>query len=307
MHIRSVSFSACGLHAPYLTAAAVALLDNGVYCEFVYCCSGGVFAALYYLLNWRRFGLYREQALDMIPRGRKAREPSACTWLADCCKGICGKRPVESGVGTDLARQTALELVADYLTQEGPDAYKKCNGRLHIQVTRITNCCGGQIGEVHNQWTSNEDLMQCVRCTTDIPGRAGAFAAGERWRGQRYVDGGVLVLHPIRDRATVCITTSAFALRPDQPAYIIKSRPPDGPVIGEIGRDIEEGSTKVIAIEFYRKLWDDGYADCEDYIDRRKRHFDTREAGAHSNEEFNPTDAEDAAAADRTAATLVVA
>jgi hypothetical protein len=269
------------------------MLQFGVWADYVYACSGGAFAAMFYIYDWRRFNVTKQTMLDVIPSGRKAKEPGCCAWIGLCCRAMCARRraaPVESGVGTDLARMRALDMVTDCLTRDGKDAYKRANGRLHLTVTRTTRCCAGPISVVVNEWFSNQDLLDCIRCTTDIPGRAGAINTGQVWRGNRWVDGGVEVIHPIRDVRTVCVTTSCFAIRPDQPAYHIKSRPPDGPVIGEIGQDIPVGSTTVFPIAFYDRLWDEGTEDAVGYIRRRAEHFRDARPGvpdAHLNEEFN--------------------
>ncbi|CAL4104118.1 unnamed protein product [Meganyctiphanes norvegica] len=64
------------------------------------------------------------------------------------------------------------------------DAHELANGRLHVSVTRVSdgkNC-------IISEWESRADLLECLRCSSFIPGWSGfRFPT---FRGEKFIDGG---------------------------------------------------------------------------------------------------------------------
>lgn len=301
--IESESYSASGLHAPYHLGASIAANRCNIKSEYIYVCSGGAPAGLNRIFRWSErpeYGLTCERLLSLFPQGKYQKAPDSWAWFTNCCNRRCRRQPVGatppggdgqgSDRGADLVRDRAILLLHEYLEREGPDAYKKCNGRLYITVTRLSRRLGLPCETVYiNEWTSNKDLIECVKCSSTIPGRIGPYCWGQYWRGQYWMDGGVYVIHPIRNKATVCISTSPFDIRPDQPANREKGfqggQPSSAP-LGEIARQYDCGSDECLDLDFYRQMYENGFKDAQMYYQFR-RHYASR--GLKPNFEFNPT------------------
>lgn len=80
------------------------------------------------------------------------------------------------------------------------------NGRLHIVVTKLVGWRVERV--VVSHWTSVEDLIGCVRATMTIPGITAAQPFC--WRGERWVDGGIMDTHPSTDKAVLVCTSLPF-------------------------------------------------------------------------------------------------
>ena len=97
----SACFGGGGLHVYYMVAAAVALLQQRVYVDRIYCTSAGFFAAMYYIMDWRT-DINLTQLIEMLPTGRKRKNPSWCSRIFSffkslfrcccCCFCCCGNR-----------------------------------------------------------------------------------------------------------------------------------------------------------------------------------------------------------------------
>lgn len=96
--------------------------------------------------------------------------------------------------------------VSDYLNQGfealPPDAHLRANNRLFVSLTRIKD---GQNVLISN-WTSREDLIQCLICSCFIPGFSGYRLPS--FRGERYMDGGFTNNLPIP--CEPCISIGPF-------------------------------------------------------------------------------------------------
>lgn len=242
----SLSFSACGLHFFYQLGVAKALLDHGVEARRVYCSSAGAAVALYFLLDLRH-EIDLENLLNALPSGSR-RRAAMFSALDRCCK------PPR---GIELARINFMNILEEIL-QRHPDAYLHVSGRLYIYVTSWPWMTSRFIC----QWSSNADLMCCLRATTCIPGVDTKFKA-VTYRGECFVDGGFMSRHPVKDCHTVCVSTQLITQWWSK-AYHVKDCPRP-----EIGRPLCDGSLKVKKKPFYRKIYEYGLRDAVCYLERR--------------------------------------
>ena len=273
--------SAAGVKSPFPIAAAKVLLDCRVYAKHVYATSSGCFAAAYYLCDWRsRVSI--EDIVRIMPRGKL--RPNVPWWRSVfCCarnthrrRHLGSERDIRKRMaqdpatykgdgkwtdrGIDLARDRSL-LFFEQLVRSTPHFMDRIRGRLTIAVCRLAR---GRT-EYIDRWDDVDDFMKCVYAASFIPTMAGGWC-GERWRGATYADGGLLTIHPIKDRHTVCITTLPFSDRPHSLAARLKGRQfKDG--MGEISWNYgDRGSARVLRRHHYYQLWARGERRARQYV-----------------------------------------
>lgn len=255
LHVPSLSFSGCGLHAFFHLGVAHCLLANNVQCQRVCATSAGIVAALYYLLDLRKYFCI-EEILDRIPfcySSSHSASPHGCGGNGGWFGG--GYRMRRNGMG--VARRRMMKRVADVLREHVPDAYKRVSGRLEIVLTRFPGC---KLIRACN-WHSNDDLIECLYAATAIP-MVGSGLGPVRWRCSTYYDGGMLCSHPIVDADTVCVSTSAFT-QPWTRAWRLKSD-----WYGEISHPVTFGSLNIMERCFYAELWNIGCQRAGEYVCR---------------------------------------
>lgn len=289
--LKSLSFSGCGLHLPYLMSASQCLLQRGITAEKYYGVSGGVYVCAAHIMAEK---ITVDETMSMYPFDQPAlrRNQGMCQWIGNWCRSICccrhpkalqqmsphtpGSDNEGSNVGIDLVRDRAIHRLCEMINRS-PDTYKRMNGRLHVTVAEVSCrlCCSRHATREINQWENNEDLIRCIKATSEIPTRTGPYALGQRWRGKMYVDGGVQIMHPIEDFNTICVSTSPFSVRKEQPAYRIKAGEIDAKTnkpkfdIPEIGREITMSASEILGREEYQKLWQLGWMDTEAWLKYR--------------------------------------
>lgn len=96
------------------------------------------------------------------------------------------------------------KLVAESLDRGLPrDAHVRCNGRLFISVTRMSD----KKNVLLSEYNTRQELIQALICSCFIPYYSGITAP--TFRGVQYVDGGLSDNLPVLDENT--ITVSPFA------------------------------------------------------------------------------------------------
>ena len=263
LYIPSISFSAAGLHAIYLMAVAHTFLEMNVKCDEYYCTSGGVFAALYCILDWRK-DVDMQTMLNILPTGVLRNNATVMGTVKRWFKRHVGRNKTEydGPRGIELARKNVLDVLTRLINRD-PNTYQRVSGRIFITVTRWPFLKR----TVESQFRSNHDLLGCIYASTDIPGVAGKrFLSGQVWRDSRYADGGILDIHPIKDKDTVCVSTMKFSVRPSSPAARLK-----GMDMCEIGRNYDYyGAQHVLYKVYYSQLWNEGIRDSEVFVKQRQ-------------------------------------
>lgn len=287
LYLSSLSFSACGLHVFYHTGVAHSLLDRHIIISEIICTSAGVFASLYYILDWRNL-VPLTRLLQILPVGDLRLNSTFLdnaigwiSWATNCLIGsdssksttTTGSSPSEfiqsemrTAKGTHLARLKVLDFIYS-IFQTDPNIYKKVNGKLFIVLTEWSTLSR----HVFSQWDNNDDLFLCICATTDIPMIAGKpRMSGQKWRGKTWVDGGFRDLHPIRDHATVCVSTTPFTVMPRSEACLLKSN--TACQMAEIGREVDPyGALHVLFPHYYEQLFKVGYYDSSLFVRNRLR------------------------------------
>ena len=93
---------------------------------------------------------------------------------------------------TDFVREWTLKILPE-------DAYKKCNGRLHLSLTRIDWTYPFMHSEIVSMWSSNEDMVDCMLASAWIPGSffSKQCSLFTTYRGNTYCDGAIMNFAPI--------------------------------------------------------------------------------------------------------------
>jgi len=92
-------------------------------------------------------------------------------------------------------------LDSDELFAWPEDFYQRCNGKLHICLTKLPFF--EQV--IVNHWDNNDDLRHCLKATMTIPGLTSIFPY--YFKGSFYIDGGFINNHPIANLDFLCIST----------------------------------------------------------------------------------------------------
>ncbi|RLN15142.1 hypothetical protein BBJ28_00006526 [Nothophytophthora sp. Chile5] len=71
------------------------------------------------------------------------------------------------------------------------DAYQRADKTLYFSLTEVPSLRN----HVMTNWTSNEDMVDCMLCSAHVPLYTTSMAA--LYRGKRFVDGGLSNNHPI--------------------------------------------------------------------------------------------------------------
>ena len=93
-----------------------------------------------------------------------------------------------------------LPFLKDAILADLPaDAAAQVSGRLHVSLTdmRFNN-------QLVSEFTNQEELVDALTCSCFIPAFSGY--RGPRYRGRRYLDGGLTNTLPILDAATVRVS-----------------------------------------------------------------------------------------------------
>jgi hypothetical protein len=252
--VPSLSFSGCGLHIFFQVGVAHALLEANVKCDLVCATSGGMASALYYLLDLRKH-MDIETILKIVP----CPEEDEGSRRGSKSRGREGKGGGSSGGRGALrvARRRMIRWLKRVLDTI-PDAFTRVSGKLRVTLMEWPCCRSREF----DTWTSNCDLLQCLRGASDIP-FIDSSVGPTRWRGRHYYDGGILCSHPIVDKNTVCVTTSSFG-QPWSKAWQVKRG-----WWGEICHPVETGSLNVFHRSFYHNLWDVGLRQGRAFVARR--------------------------------------
>lgn len=278
-YVPDISLSGCGMHVFFHMGVTNYLLEQGIYVQRLHCSSGGALAALYYLLDWRKRAPL-DKMLSLLPRGALQANAGYVEWLRHTAAHCCSCRPEQrrrpnegpsrlgSGTrlyavdpatyrgapghlnrGVELARQRLLIWIRQ-LVLEDPDAYKKVSGRLVVYVKPRSYLF--RPTQRFSHFTSNEDLLNAISCTTDEPFLSGTQGfQGHWWRGERWFDGGAEDLHPVENGHTLCVTTYPFSARPWSMAHFVK-----GGQLPEIYGEVDaRGAWQVLSDQHYRNLW----------------------------------------------------
>lgn len=80
------------------------------------------------------------------------------------------------------------------------DAHLKCNGKLHVSLTRVRD--GKNV--IISEFSSRDELMQVIQCSSWIPLFSGILPP--MVRGVRYMDGGFSDNLPTLDENTITVS-----------------------------------------------------------------------------------------------------
>lgn len=246
----SLSFSGCGLHVYFQLGVANELLSSKVRTDTVLCTSAGMCSALYYLLDLRKC-LPLQKLLDVLPVCSplpQAGKPSLLVAKGCCTNQFCPNLLQKSA-------DNMIELVCRVLSKR-PDSYKRLNNRLFVFLCRWPSLKT----TVVSCWKSNEHVIETLKQTTTIPWvtRPGPYCCGN----EKWVDGGFLNTHPIKDCHTVCVTNSRFSA-------FSKARRCKKQWWGEISHPLCTDSACLVRDKkYYKDLYKLGKCTAKNYLNR---------------------------------------
>ncbi|XP_063607295.1 patatin-like phospholipase domain-containing protein 2 [Penaeus indicus] len=158
--------------------------------------------------------------------------------------------------------------VSDYLNQGfealPPDAHLRANNRLFVSLTRIKD---GQNVIISN-WTSREDLIQCLLCSCFIPVFSGYRFPS--FRGERYMDGGFTNNLPIPGQP--CISIGPFEGKID---ICPRSKVQNSPYLTIANETVAINPTNILrfvqslkppAVEILEEVYQEGYWDAYSFL-----------------------------------------
>ncbi|KAL3842014.1 hypothetical protein ACJMK2_020087 [Sinanodonta woodiana] len=135
----------------------------------------------------------------------------ACCLISDCDLGESTKfvlrlatKARSHSLGPLHPSFDLVQIMEDALMEFLPaNAYEIATGRLHISLTRVSDRKNVMVSE----FSSNQELIQALMCSAFVPLYSGLVPP--KFRGVRYIDGGLSDNIPILNNET--ITVSPFA------------------------------------------------------------------------------------------------
>ncbi|ESO97529.1 hypothetical protein LOTGIDRAFT_104376 [Lottia gigantea] len=174
--------------------------------------SGCGFLGIYHIGVASCFKTHAPQLIESCKfAGASAGAIVSCCLMCGCCLGECTNFTLRLAT---KARSRTLgplhpsfhinKILREALRQVLPEnAHEIASGRLFISLTRVSD----KQAVIVSQYDSKEELIQALLCSSFVPFYSGLIPP--KFRGERYVDGGLSDNLPILDEHT--ITVAPFA------------------------------------------------------------------------------------------------